>query len=292
MLKVAGIESIGLKPWQDVQRFAQAALIRRRWLLGVLSFWGDESGSHQDGPFVLAGYLGPDDIWTAFQDDWHTALQDAPAIDFFHMRECFKLEGQFRGFTRYQADRKRDHLIDVLRPRLKAKELVEFSAVLEWDVYQRAVHGPLKDLYHNPYFFALHPIVAEIAKYLWVRPDWAALGPVDFFFDDQAIRVERDTAFQFYNVKDTASERYASHLGDVAFRNDQLNYPLQAADLIAWQVHRRELNLPADGRNPRPEYLRLRTASVGGTLIRCREDRITDLSNRVAAGLRADIWRQ
>ena len=291
MLKAAQIESTSLKPWQDVQRFAQAALIRRRWLLGVLSFWGDESGSHGDGPFVLSGYLGPDDVWTAFQDEWHAVLQNAPTINFFHMRECFKLEGQFQGFTRYQADHKRDQLIDVLRPRLRNKELVEFSAILEWDVYQRAVHGPLKETYHNPYFFALHPIVAEIAKYLWERPEWNSLGRVDFFFDDQAIRVERDTAFQFYNVKDTASERYAAHLGDVAFRNDELNYPLQAADLIAWQVHRRELNLPADGHQPRKEYLRLKGVSDGGRLMRCREDRIQALANRVAAGLRADIWK-
>jgi hypothetical protein len=53
--------------------------------MGVLSFWGDESGSHGDGPFVLAGYLGLDDSWTALQDEWHHVLQhDGRSIEHFH----------------------------------------------------------------------------------------------------------------------------------------------------------------------------------------------------------------
>src|SRR5579871_6068284 len=41
------------------------ALIPQENVLSALTFWGDESGSHNraDVTFVLSGYLGADDTW-------------------------------------------------------------------------------------------------------------------------------------------------------------------------------------------------------------------------------------
>lgn len=219
---------------------------------------------------------------------WNT---QAPPIDYyFHMRECYKLEKQFKGFNRFQADRKMNALVDVLRPRLYAKKLLEFTVILPWDVYNRTIHGPLRDTYHNPYFFGLHGIMSEIAKYLRKNPEWAgdAQGPVDFFLDDQTAKVEGDAAKQFCNVKDTVNTGYARYIGDIAFRNDELNYPLQAADLIAWQMHRSELGLAVD-LGGRREYRRLK-AATNGRLTRCREDGLAMLSKEVAEGVRTGVW--
>jgi len=72
------------------------------------TFYGDESGSHRDpmGTFVISGYLGRDNVWEEFEGQWHEVLHSAKEIEWFHMRDCFKLEGQFETFNRYQADRK------------------------------------------------------------------------------------------------------------------------------------------------------------------------------------------
>jgi hypothetical protein len=64
-----------------------------------------------------------------------------PRIEFFHMYECEKLRGEFRNFTRHQADRKLNALIDVLLPFLRKKRLKEFSAILDWGIYNRTVTG-------------------------------------------------------------------------------------------------------------------------------------------------------
>ncbi len=276
-----------LQRWQDVERFARAALIRGRWWLmavSQVSFYGDESGSHGEGPFILGGYLGRDDTWSEVQDQWHSVLQNTgKPIDYFHMRECFKLEDQFEGFNRFQADKKLNALIDVLRPFLRAKRLIEFTAILDWEIYYRTIQGPLKDFYHNPYLFNLRAIEQNVAKYM-ERQNWES--PAEFFFDDQTAIVEEDAAKQFYRARAVLLKRYSHLIGGIAFRNDQWSYPLQVADLIAWQRHRRELDLPAD-RGVLPAFNRLVNASEG-ELMRHREEPLARLGKKIDAGLRAN----
>ena len=254
----------------DVERFGRAAGRRGRWLLSalsLLSFFGDESGSHRDpdGTFVLSGYLGRDDTWNAFSDNWEKALHQPPRIEFFHMREYIKLEGQFERLNEFQAGRKVDALVDVLRPLLKSKKLVEFTALLPWGMYERAVSGPLKNVYDNPYFLVLHAVVGAINTFLEEEPVWAKDAPVEYFFDEQTQRLEHLVGRQFLNVKAIVDN--TPFMSGIAFRDDELSYPLQAADLIAWTRRRRELNL-AEDLGERPEYKKLNAATKEGRLMR------------------------
>lgn len=273
--------------YRDVERFGQAALIKGRWLLGALSFYGDESGSGGAGTFVLSGYLGRDDTWTEVEDEWSIILDSEPRIDYFHMYECEALKGQFATFSSQKAQRKKTALIDILRPRIRAKRLIEFTGFLEWEMYKRAVDGPLKELYHNPYFFLFHAIVAEISKFVHENVGWAgdAHGPVYFWLDDQIRKVESDLQAQFARVKQTAPEEQARLMDAITFKSDQYSCALQAADLIAWQRHRREENLAVDHRAPRKDFKRL-TSSMPSVLMRCKESQLIKLSQAVKEGTR------
>ena len=140
---------------------------------------------------------------------------------------------------------------------------------MHWDVYRRTVAGGLKEIYHSPYFFTLHPIIAKIAKFISAKPEWHELGRVDFFLDDQIRRIERDArAFQFYNVKETAHEQYERAMGEIAFRNDELNYSSAGRRLDRLASSSKKLNLPEDLGRERHEYKRLRNASAGGKLMK------------------------
>jgi hypothetical protein len=256
--------------------------------IGRVSFYGDESGSHGDGPFVLSGYLGSDVVWTALEDTWHHVLHDPSIggyeIEYFHMRECFKLEKQFARFNRWQADKKMNALVQILCHYLQKGKLVEYTAVLEWDIYRRAVEGPLKTVFHNPYLLVFGALMSEIGKYVKVATDTATTRePVYFFLDDQMTLVETEVNKYFHFTKETLPEEYSGLFDHVTFRSDQYCYPLQAGDLIAWQRHRRELDLPED-RGPRPEHKRLdKAATDNGLLIYLREDGLAQFSQRVAA---------
>jgi hypothetical protein len=47
--------------------------------------------------------MGSDKDWGEFEDQWHSVLHDCSIggheIDYFHMRECYKLEGEFEKFN-------------------------------------------------------------------------------------------------------------------------------------------------------------------------------------------------
>jgi hypothetical protein len=129
---------------------------------------------------------------------WRDALHAGKEIEWFHMRECIKLEGQFASFNRYQADRKMNTLIDVLVPFLKAKRVREFTAILDWDIYDRAVTGPVKSAFYDPYLFLIGALQAEVAKFVAGSKNAA---PVYFFFDDQNVHLERDSANLFYRAR-------------------------------------------------------------------------------------------
>src|SRR5579872_1015046 len=247
--------------------------------IGNASFYGDESGAHGQGPFVLSGYVANDDVWEDFENKWEAVLRCTPTIEYFHMRECFKLEGQFAGWSRRDADKKMHALIDVLRPFLKAKTVTEFTSIVEWSMFNNVVVGPFREVYHRPYFFALEAIMAELAR--WFRQR-SIEEPVWFFMDDQIPLVEMDAAKQFYYAKATVDDYFVKYYEGLNFRDDKLCYELQAADLLAWQRHRRELNLAEDQRKPRPEFERLIKLGTG-KLMRYREDglkRTVDRTNR------------
>jgi hypothetical protein len=260
--------------------------------IGRVSFYGDESGSHGDGPFVLSGYLGSDVVWSDLETAWHDVLHDPSIggheIDYFHMRECFKLEKQFARFNRWQADKKMNALVEILCHYLKKDKLLEYTAVLDWDIYRGAVDGPLKTVYHNPYLLAFGAVMTEIGKYVKTATETATTRePVYFFLDDQIALVETDVNKYFHFTKATLPEEYSGLFDGVTFRSDQYCYPLQAGDLIAWQRHRRELDLPEDC-GPRPEYKRLHKAAADkGLLLYFREDGLVEFSQRTDARLRA-----
>jgi hypothetical protein len=71
-----------------------------------------------------------------------------------------------------------------------------------------------------------------------------------------SLKVEKTVAWQFENAKSVLLETLTGAWDGLTFRSDKLSYPLQAADLIAWQRHRRDMDLPED-RGPRLEWKKL-----------------------------------
>jgi hypothetical protein len=244
-----------------LKRFARSALIKDRWLLSALTFYGDESGSHpHQGAFVLSGYLGWDSAWDELSEQWLDVLHNhGPRIEYFHSWECENLVGQFANFNRPQADRKLNRLIDVLVPFLRRKQLKELTAILEWSIYNRAITGALRrEVFSNPYFLLIHALTNEITHDL---ADRNITEPVWFWMDDQAAKLEYNVGQQFMYVKDLRGPVHGSMLHGLSFRDDKICDPLQCADLIAWQRHHKELNLSHEDPAGRKEWKRLHNAA-------------------------------
>ena len=224
----------------------------------------------------MSGYFASDEVWTEFEPLWHDALHTEPAIDYFHMRECFKLEKQFVAFNRHQADRKLNELLDVLLPFLRNSRIREFTSVLDWAVYDRVVSEPVKAALYNPYLFLLGAIQSEVTKYIY------SVGgePVYFFFDDQFEKLELDAARQFSRARSVLPAELSGLLDGQTFKSDTYCYPLQAADLIAWQRHRKALNLSED-LGDRKEFRRICGATRAGLLLPYNDEGLADFCRRM-----------
>ncbi len=170
-------------------------------------------------------------------------------------------------------------------PLHKIRALREFTSILDWDVYNRAVTGVLRETFHNPYIFVLGTIMTESAR--WLKDELHQDECIHFFLDEQMAKVESTVSAQFGIAKESTRTGLAGLFDSVTFRDDRYCYPLQAADLIAWQRHRKELNLSVDC-GGRAEYRRLNNATPADVhvLFPYREDGLRVFSERVEAAIR------
>jgi hypothetical protein len=243
----ARLTSIGIS---DI---ADALLMSSRGWFSVLVYYGDDSGNHGKGPFVLGGYLARASDWFHMENDWAKVLAQPPAIEYFKMSECYWLKGQFSGWDRIPADAKLSSLVAVVE-RYKGG-LIELSSMMDWDEYRSAIgNGPFKNEFHSPYFFCLHGVVSQTTKVLEKINSQLV---VQYVFDHQS-NLNHDSAKQYYQVRRYAPKELTRFMGSISHEDDKILKPLQIADLIAWHIRRSFAKPPEDNGHERPELLRLR----------------------------------
>ena len=108
-------------------------IIPRQGKILVLHFYGDESFGRQGG-----------------------GSNGCCLFDYFRMRDCFALEGEFVRFSRIEADKKLDHLIGVIEN--FAANLYWVDSILTWDIFTHAVAKASPKLsslgaVSHPYYF-------------------------------------------------------------------------------------------------------------------------------------------
>ena len=82
----------------------------------MLRAFFDESGTNplSDPALVMGGFLGSVEEWERATERWDEVLAESPKIDYFKRKECFSLDGQFKGFSRITADAKANALAQVV----------------------------------------------------------------------------------------------------------------------------------------------------------------------------------
>lgn len=188
----------------------------------------DDSGNGGDSPyFVLAGYCASEATWAAFWPDWQSVLDFLPRLAYFKMSEAETLNGQFAGFTAEERTKRVNQFIDVIL----AHDLQEASIAVP-EKYYRDILDPLfPGKLANPYYMAFIGLVSAFAG---LNRHSGSTEPTDFVFDEQT-GIESRALKMYHRLKAHSPHR---QLGRVTYRSDRQMLPLQAADLIAWQMRR------------------------------------------------------
>jgi hypothetical protein len=213
-----------------------AKQIRETRLMLMLQGYADDSGS--DGsrpPFVLAGFVDKTEKWESFSDDWKQQLDRKPKIDYFKMAEAASGHGQFEG---WDEEFIRCKIIDLLSV-LEWHQPDGIYSWIKWDDYRHLVEPHVHGLLRDPYqvlFPAIFDVLINFQRRKGIFPE-----TTDMDFDEQGEAGE--FARQIYpKMKARIPAEYASVFGRTPLMLDDKKYlPLQAADMLAWNM-RRELD--------------------------------------------------
>lgn len=133
----------------------------------MLRTFVDDSGSNSNSPLmVLAALVSSTEQWKKFSDDWNTALNQAPKIEYYKSSEYVTLTRCFSKISREDADRKTGILADVL---LSHSFYGRVSCII-WDEYRDHVEPripmrrgkPQFPVFTNPYFICFHDVISMV----------------------------------------------------------------------------------------------------------------------------------
>jgi hypothetical protein len=141
----------------------------------------DDSGSHEGGLYVLAGYVMPAPKWAAFSDEWKECLKKEPKIAYFKSHEAMTQQSEFLGKRVDVCDHKVKDLADIIH----RSAPICLATSVTWSDYREVFGGKLPNNIDDPYFILFYRIlelmmicqqdIAEVERY----------DKVDFTFDEQ-----------------------------------------------------------------------------------------------------------
>jgi hypothetical protein len=200
----------------------------------------DESGNHTKDIFVLAGWIGRDEMWERFRQDWRSALAEPPSITSFHHTDAKTdpPKGTFSGLSRSDADKKLRRLMDVicshemygvavgLRPKTFDKAFA--STVLG----KKQVTKRLKLTHHYQ-----SCVLAACAAVFQLQREAGDTSRVDFVMDEQTGLLPAISE-EYAKWKHRFPPAVQAIAGDILERSDSDSEPLQAADFLAGGITR------------------------------------------------------
>jgi hypothetical protein len=249
-------------------------------MMRPLRFYGDESGAHGKGTYLIAGYLATSENWDHFKALWKRKLAEPRCVDYFKRGANYHGDKPFDGWSETERQAKLDTMISVFDNFGGA--IVEISSTISWDDYKAVVVGEMATVFPNPYYFCFHGVVSSVVR--WIQRAQSENPGVEagaeFVFDQQDEH-EAKSLYHYATVYNQFPSLQPMMLG-CDFRDDKVTPGLQAADLIAWQIQRDIVRPSQDGDVPRPELLRLRSIyQHDGTCAKWNKDKLADFIGRL-----------
>lgn len=193
----------------------------------------DETGHSKDErqKFVgIAGLIATVASWETFERKWKATLE-VFKLPYFHMKEFAHSEQTFRDWKGKEAKRRK--LFGKLMMHMETAYSMPFGAIIPMEDF-RSFTKEQQGYFHDPYFLCFQSLVAACSSILEFRkvPDEEKIGLI---FSDQ---VEfRRRALQIYKNVEHA-DFYVRRSTPPIFRDMREVVPLQAADIIAYEMHK------------------------------------------------------
>ncbi|MFZ3339714.1 MAG: DUF3800 domain-containing protein [Terriglobales bacterium] len=240
----------------------------------MLEVYLDDSGTH-GGPYCfIAGYLAHVDQWAAFADRWHVLLGKYLNGRPLHMAQANRVKD--RGFVPVEG------LVEFAHCIIDHVQFEIWSVLPEY--YARQIldrYGARFDKYRTCYLGVLQEFLNDyhVGK---------LTEPVRWVFDHQggsdpaiASDLELSLIRSFNDAKSVVSPEQRHLLSGIAFEDDEVASPLQAADFLAW--HKRRFHATGIDDPTHPAYAILREAKIKRVEAIWFDHKLEDLLDKLTA---------
>lgn len=199
--------------------------------MALMTVYFDDSGTHKESEYAVAACFVSDvKRWLKLDNVWREVLSDAGILDDgFHMAEFVAREKPFVGWS----ESKRKSVIVSLVDSINSNALGGFVSVVVKSDYDALVTGKLREkLGRFHYTFAVQSCLAYLE--VW-RRQWYMDQPMDYEFD--TVNEGKHEIIDLFD--DIGKRKIATSFGiephGYGFRSSKRVFPLQAADILAWE---------------------------------------------------------
>src|SRR5437879_6371366 len=199
---------------------------------------------------VLAGFIGGAQQWGFFESEWLGALKKYKIDPPFKMQRWQMRKTPFRNMP----EQKRRDLLNELLAVIRSRAMMGVGAAVSLAAYEATfLDQTLRRRVGTPYCLCVTACIALVGK--WARM-YSHNEQVGYVIDrGHANAREALLAYQDLLKDKTATEKY--RVGPLAFDDDLVAVPLQAADLVAYEAMRHLENRQLDQASMRYPFKQL-----------------------------------
>ena len=215
----------------------------RRYVASLYTVYFDESGTDDASEAaVVAGFVSNVTQWEAFSVKWQEALHGA-GLDYFHMVDFAQKQEQFVGWN----EEERRNLLNKLLPIIHEHTFWSIGIIVFKAAFDELVSEPVKQICGDSYGVAtlacwrhLGQIMKKVDGWMDCRMEAGAMGR---------------SALELLHAEDSKFPTWRNEhrvLG-LSFNNKRDFSPLQAADILAYELHK-EVPRQFGNVNRKPRY--------------------------------------
>jgi hypothetical protein len=218
----------------------------------LYSVYLDESGTHKGSDaVVVAGFISNATKWNAFSIEWKAAL-DAWGVPMFHMADFENWQGCFASWSKDDHKSHLNHLLETI----KRHTFSSIAFVVRKKSFDKILSDRAKRLCGDAYglasigcWYNLRQVVKEsrVDGYIDYTMESGSKGrsALAWIYGEQSKYLEW--------VEDT-------RMFSLSFRDKRLILPLQAADILAYEIYKQTKR--QFGRDKRPERYPLKQLNI------------------------------
>jgi hypothetical protein len=200
----------------------------------MLKAFVDDSGSGGDSPwYVLAGYVGAGEAWDAFESPWRAVLDEPARLEYFKASEAESLrsDGQWSGVSKDERNARLGSFIGVIGEFATRA----FHVRLKQIDYNEVIRPYIPEKWDNAYFFLFIGFLAAATSVEKYAGDGQ---PIEFVFDYADKKRIQKPSLQLFD-QCMNYPQFDGRVHNIRYEDEKKFLPLQAADLLAWQIRRR-----------------------------------------------------